>query len=162
MSNLFATIVGVVVFGALCCGWRAWWLFRTYLPAASVVAESTYTERMQDEDAPFGRGWYTRGKAGYRLVQDHVRFEDVSGRRRTAWVSRWVSRRYGPDHTYVVWYDPTEAGKVTANGPAIWLGLGATMLALLLGSVIITVQLQRQITIRNHAASGGISAQQPR
>ena len=159
MSNLFAAIVGVVIFGSLWCGWRAWWLFRTYLPAASVVAESTYAERMQDDDAPFGRGWYTRGKPGFRFVRDHVQFEDLNGHRRTAWVSYWASRRYGPDRAYIVWYDPADAERVTANGPASWLGFGAAMLALLVGSFIITAQVHRQMAGQYQAASTRLSAQ---
>ena len=153
MSNLIAAIIGTAVFGALCCGWRAWWLFRTYVPAAGVVAESTYTQQMQDDDAPFGRGWYTRGKPGLRFVRDYVQFDDLGGQRRSAWVSRWVSRRYGPDHAYVVWYDPTDARRVTANGPAVWCGCAAIALALLIGCFIATTEIQRQISVQGHVPS---------
>jgi hypothetical protein len=140
MATILAAILGVLAFGVLCCAWRAWVVFRTCVPAAANVETSTYTEQMRAYDAPWGYGWYTHGRPGVRFIRDQVRFEEGDGKQRTAWVSRWVSRRYPPFETYVVWYDPS-SGRVTANGPGYWAGFSVTLAIVFATLVVCAVQV---------------------
>ena len=143
MANVVAAIAGVLVLGALVCVWRAWAVFRTCLPAAAQVSDSSYTQALQDQDAPWGYGWYNRGKPGVRLIRDQVRFHDGDGGERRVWVSRWVSRRFPPSSTYVVWYNRRDADRATANGPAYWLGFAAILAAVLIGLIVAVAQIER-------------------
>lgn len=74
-------------------------------------------------------------------MHDQVQYEDVEGQRRTASVSRWVSRRYPPSHAYLVWYDRLDPSHVTANGPLYLLGFAMVLVALLIGLFIMAAQI---------------------
>lgn len=114
--------------------------FLTFIPAAANVQESSYTEALRQRDASWGYGWYNRGKPGMRLIHDTVQFENNVGDRRTASVSRWVSRRYPPYDSYVVWYD-TRSDRVTANGPSYWLCFAAVLVAIFGGIAVLDAQI---------------------
>jgi hypothetical protein len=147
MANVLAVSLGVLAFGILCCAWRAWAIFRTCVPAAANVVESSYTAQLREQDAPWGFGWYNRGKPGIRFIHDQVQFEDHGGKSRTGSVSRWVSRSYPPYETYVVWYDPT-GDRVTANGPGYWSGFSAVLAFVFAASIVCAVQIS---DARGHA-----------
>ena len=50
-------------------------------------------------------------------------------------VQRRVRRGWTPSSSYIVWYDPTDPAKVTAQGPGFWL-LHALLLLILIGLLI--------------------------
>lgn len=140
MASILAGFLGIIAFGGLCCAWRAWVIFRTCVPAAANVMTSTYTARLKDQDAPWGFGWYNRGKPGIRFIRDQVQFEERDGEARTASVSRWVSRTYPPYDAYVIWYDPA-SGRVTANGPAYWAGFAAVLAMAFAALIVCAIQI---------------------
>lgn len=142
MASALAGIFGMLVLATLCCMWRAVSVFRTRVPAAATVTSSSYTQQLQDQDAPWRYGWYNRGKPGVRLIRDQVRFEDGDGHSRSASVSRWISRRLPPASTYVVWYDRNDTGRVTANGPSYWLGFAAILICIVIGLAVSVHQVQ--------------------
>jgi hypothetical protein len=153
MANVVAAIAGLLAFGALWCVGRAAHVFRTGLPAASTVSDSTYTEALQDQDAPFGHGWYTQGRPGLRFIHDQVDFLDKEGQRRRVEVARWVTRRYRPASAYVVWYDRRSPNRATANGPSYWFGFAAILVAMLIGLAVGVAQIGRERAARSVASA---------
>ncbi|WP_421850654.1 hypothetical protein [Novosphingobium sp.] len=124
------------------CLFRALQLFGSWRPAAAIVWRSDYTEAQRSDDFwSFGftigtlRGFNWRDGDHARLIEDEIRFTATDGREHRAMVQRRVRRGWTPSSSYVVWYDPADPVRVTAQGPSFWL-LHALLLLVLIGLLI--------------------------
>lgn len=124
------------------CLFRALQLLGSWRPAAALVWRSDYTDAQQNDDfwsfgSTFGtlRGFNWRDGQHARLIEDEIRFTTTSGQEQRAVVQRRVRRGWTPSSSYIVWYDPADPARVTAQGPSFWL-LHALLLLILIGLLI--------------------------
>ena len=137
MADLLIIAAPLLTLALLYCGWRAQHIFRRWCPAAATVWRSDYSELEQfsdrwtprQADPDGGLGWSARSDT--RAVNEVVVFTDADGNRRRASVERYVARGWRPDGVFTIWYDPADPQRVTAFGPAGWLGSALAMAAAL-------------------------------
>lgn len=134
MQDVMIAAFVVTMLAGLYCGLRAWRIFSTYLPAASVLLSSDYKNTMPNPNDPYTPG-ARFGPDSFRGIKESVRFRDIDGNICTATIKRQVANRYKPDGSYGIWYDPADTSKATLIGPGYWLGWMAACFGLAIGAV---------------------------
>jgi hypothetical protein len=135
MKNAIVIAAPLLMLGLLYCCWRAFSLFRNWLPAAATVCQSDYSEFQQSDDFwHFGgtigtaRGFRWGDAEDSRLIEDAVMFDDADGKRQHARVKRQVHRGWRPSSVYTIWYGP---GHWLLTAGALGCSLGAIFLSIL-------------------------------
>lgn len=132
-----AALLGAASLLSLC---RAWWLFRHWAPAVALVQRADYVERQTAYGSGAGTAGFGPYQTGFRLVHETIRFEDVTGQRHEAAISRWLSRGDEPDAAFMIYYDPARPARLTPYGPLWWLAATAGIMLLLVPSLVLLAQ----------------------
>jgi hypothetical protein len=136
MSLYLPLAIGAATFFSLFCFWLAWTRLSDWAPVTARRRGSDYGEAEQDQDRAWPRiaqNWDWTDVDGARRTEIEVMFEDKSGTRRYATITRYIHRGNVIDGWFPVWYLKADPNRTSGNGPFSFtlmglIGVAATVM----------------------------------